>query len=236
MKNIPVLYEDEKFLILNKPAGLPVQGGSGIKVSLDTLLGERYKDRPLLIHRLDKDTSGVIVTAKTREAAAECSAFFSNPQSGLIKTYLALCAGKMGKRGVINEKLFIRGKENHAQTSYKRLFLIPKLPLSNTGDEDFVPVSIMEIQPSTGRMHQIRRHFSFQGNPILGDDKYGDFALNKKLKIVPGKRRLLLHAYSIYLPPPLIKNGLKITAPLPDYFREIAERSEEKLPPLLCSM
>ena len=78
MKRISVLYEDDKLLVLNKPAGLPVQGGAGVAVSLDSLLAENYTPRPLLVHRLDRDTSGVIVTTKTKETAAACSALFSD--------------------------------------------------------------------------------------------------------------------------------------------------------------
>jgi len=83
MKGIPVLYEDEKLLILNKPAGLPVQGGKGITVSLDSLLAKIYGKQIFLVHRLDKDTSGIIITAKTKHAASACGEFFADPKKAV---------------------------------------------------------------------------------------------------------------------------------------------------------
>ena len=219
MKGITILYEDQNFLILNKPAGLPVQGGRGIENSLDSLLAMNRKQRPLLVHRLDKDTSGVIVTAKTRETAAACSALFSKEKEGLKKTYFAICAGKLDKTGTIYESLLIKGKVLKAETSYTcnhtASIGIPGEP------DNSLYISLAEILPSTGRMHQIRRHLAQKGRPVLGDDKYGDFALNKKLKKHCGIKRLLLHAFSIYLPPSLIKGGLEVSAPLPDYFLDV---------------
>ena len=224
MKSVPILYEDENFLIFNKPAGLPVQGGKGIKTSLDTLLAQCRKERPLLVHRLDKDTSGVIVTAKTTASAAACSAFFSGQKQGLKKNYLAFCAGLLNESGIINEKITIKGKGKtlNAETFYTRK---GSAVLIESGEKEPVNVSLAEIMPFTGRMHQIRRHLAQSGHPILGDDKYGDFALNKTLKKTLGIKKLLLHALSIYLPSPLIKGGLEITAPLPDYFRELIEKT-----------
>ena len=223
MKDIAILFEDENFLVLNKPAGLPVQGGKGVKSSLDSLLAQSYRERPFLVHRLDKDTSGVIVTAKTRECAAACSAFFSGSRQGLKKAYLAFCAGILEKKGTINENLKIKGKEQNACTSYiQRGCSI--LPCPDKEDEK-IHVSLAEVFPSTGRMHQIRRHLAQKGNPVLLDEKYGNFALNKKLIKNLGIKRMFLHALSIYMPPPLIKGGLEISAPLPDYFKEMIERT-----------
>ena len=224
--DIPVLYEDEKFLILNKPAGLSVQGGKGVRVSLDSLLAQNHKERPLLVHRLDKDTSGVIVTAKTKESAALCSVFFSVRQRELDKTYLAFCAGNLDKNGIISEKLIIRGRELKAETTYSTLNRVPVLVSEKSGEPAAsISLSLAEIKPSTGRMHQIRRHFAQLGHPILCDDKYGDFVLNKKLKKLLALKRLFLHAYSIYLPPPLVKGGLEISAPLPNYFLELMKKT-----------
>ena len=220
MKNIPVLYEDHNLLVLNKPAGLPVQGGAGIGLSLDSLLTEFYKPRPLLVHRLDKDTSGIIVTAKTRECAAACSALFSDHgtdnRNGLQKTYLALCAGIVIENGAVNEPLDVKDRSYNALTYYA------SMGSSTLLDNKF---SLLEINPATGRMHQIRRHLSQIGCPILGDDKYGNFALNKKLKKNLGLKRLLLHAASIYLPSVLVEGGIKIEAPLPEYFKEILRQT-----------
>ena len=221
MKDVTVLFEDENLLILNKPAGLAVQGGKGIGISLDSLLANNYKNRPFLVHRLDKDTSGVIVTAKTRESAAACSAFFSDHRKGLKKTYLAFCKGILNEQGTINDKIINKGRELQAQTSYSRK---GTMVLAGIGQEAPISLSLAELLPSTGRMHQIRRHLARLGHPILGDDKYGDFSFNKKLKKMLGIKRLYLHALAVYLPPPLITGGLAIFAPLPVYFRELIDR------------
>ena len=228
MKRIPVLYEDDKLLVLNKPAGLPVQGGADVAVSLDSLLAEHYTPRPLLVHRLDRDTSGVIVTAKTKETAAVCSALFdyrrgwnSASNAGIKKTYLAVCAGILNETGTIDETLEIKGQKLPASTKFRCLASVKEL--------DAAGLSLAEIQPATGRMHQIRRHLAQAGHPILGDDKYGDFSLNKKLKKTLGLKRLLLHAYSINLPAFLSGIDLEIKAPLPDHFLEILERTGLKV-------
>jgi 23S rRNA pseudouridine955/2504/2580 synthase len=217
VKRVTVLFENDEILILNKPAGLAVQGGKGIGISLDRLLAEEYVPRPLLVHRLDRDTSGVILTAKNPEAAARFSRLFSEGKSfspsggsgeGLVKQYRALCAGvSPADAGVIRLGLDIRGTEKAARTAYKRL----------SGNGDF---SLLELELGTGRMHQIRRHLAQTGNPVLGDDKYGDFALNRKLRKTMGLRRLLLHASRLVLPSSVtgLPDLLDITAPLPDYF------------------
>jgi len=221
MKNVTVLYEDERLLVLNKPAGLPVQGGAGVKISLDSLLEETYKPRPLLVHRLDKDTSGVIVTAKTKESAAACVALFAG--AGLKKKYAALCAGLLDERGIISETLLVKGRQLSAETSYLRLaFTNGEAPGGQSPGQSGStagPVSLVELQPATGRMHQIRRHLAQIQHPILGDDKYGNFALNKNLRKSLGLKHLLLHAASITLP-----GGLEISAPLPGYFRDVLEK------------
>ncbi|MDR2701171.1 MAG: RluA family pseudouridine synthase [Spirochaetaceae bacterium] len=230
MKNITVLFEDDDFLVLNKPAGLPVQGGAGVGASLDSLLTEAYKNRPFLVHRLDKDTSGVIVTAKTRESAAACSALFAAP-AGLHKRYLALCAGMLEEKGIISETLLVKGRELTAETSYRRLACanfpaaagLPGDAGSPANHPFSGAVSFLELQPATGRMHQIRRHLAQANCPVLGDDKYGNFALNKRMHKSLGLKRLLLHAVSIRLPPSLVKGGIEINAPLPDYFSAVLE-------------
>jgi 23S rRNA pseudouridine955/2504/2580 synthase len=205
LKRIGLLFESDEILVFNKPAGLAVQGGAGIGVSLDSLLAAEYRPRPLLVHRLDQDTSGLILAAKNREAAARFSRLFAG--RGLIKRYRALCAGTPpADSGQISVSLEVRGVEKTAQTTYRRL----------AGNGDF---SLLELELGTGRMHQIRRHLALGGNPVLGDDKYGDFALNKTLRRTMGLRRLLLHAWRLIIPPgPEDSGGLDISAPLPDYF------------------
>jgi 23S rRNA pseudouridine955/2504/2580 synthase len=209
VKGITVLFENEDCLVLNKPAGLPVQGGRGIAVSLDSLLGEARSPRPLLVHRLDRDTSGVILVAKRREAAARFAAIFSRREEGgaaVQKQYLAVCAGRPKEdSGTITLDLEIRGERKPALTRYA---------LRSAGEE----FSLLELELGTGRMHQIRRHLAAQGLPILGDDKYGDFALNRELRKQRALKRLLLHASRLRIPAALLGYPLDVSAPLPDYF------------------
>jgi 23S rRNA pseudouridine955/2504/2580 synthase len=205
-KGLPaVLFENDSCLVLNKPAGLAVQGGEGVGVSLDSILAESYTTRPLLVHRLDKDTSGVILVAKNREAAARYSALFAGRGKGdsaVHKFYLAVISGTPHpESGVIRSGLDIRGQTRTAETSYR---LLPR-------EADY---SLLELELGTGRMHQIRRHLQQICCPILGDDKYGDFGLNKKLKKEAGLKHLLLHASRLIIR----DEHIDVTAPLPEYF------------------
>ena len=216
-------------MAINKPSGLPVQGGEGVKFSLDSLLSEKIRPRPLLVHRLDKDTSGLILVAKTKEAAREFSALFARKAGGrtIDKIYLGVCSGILRQeQGSINLSLDMRTKggaktEKESMTLFRRLY---------AGSAGGFPCSLLELKLITGRMHQIRRHLAKSGYPLLGDDKYGDFSLNKQLRKVMGLKSLLLHSSRlIILPiPELLPDGLDITAPLPDYFSGFAGKTETK--------
>ncbi|MDR2193684.1 MAG: RluA family pseudouridine synthase, partial [Treponema sp.] len=191
MKRIEVLFENEFCLVLNKPAGLAVQGGEGVGASLDRILQDQYRPRPLLVHRLDKDTSGVILTAKGPAAAARFSAIFAGAGAAL-KQYLAICAGVPDPvEGVIRLDLEIRGRGGTA--SPKKSETRYRLAGASAEGE----FSLLELELGTGRTHQIRRHLAGIGRPVLGDDKYGDFALNKALRKARGLKRLLLHCYRL---------------------------------------
>jgi 23S rRNA pseudouridine955/2504/2580 synthase len=189
-----------------------VQGGEGVGASLDSLLAAEYVPRPLLVHRLDRDTSGLILVAKHKEAAALFSGLFARRETGVQKQYLAICAGQpVPPTGTIETDLEVRGAARKAITFYKCL---------SSGE-----FSLLELELGTGRMHQIRRHLASIGNPILGDDKYGDFSLNKRLRKERGLRRLLLHASRLVIPEGLcgIPGSLEglpldVSAPLPEYF------------------
>jgi 23S rRNA pseudouridine955/2504/2580 synthase len=211
MKGITILFEDAEILALNKPSGRAVQGGAGVGMSLDRLLAAERNPAPLLVHRLDKETSGIILAAKTRPAAAKYALFFR--EGRLEKKYLGVCAGADGmKKGRIRDGLDIRGKSKAAETGYT---FLATGTLENNGD-----CSLVELELATGRTHQIRRHLAGLGFPLLGDDKYGDFALNKSLKKTMNLRRLLLHAFSLRLP-----GGPLIRAPLPEHFTQFLDRA-----------
>ena len=209
MKRIEVLYEDNSCIVVNKPAGLAVQGGKGIGVSLDSILAENWPQRPLLVHRLDRDTSGVILVAKTKKAAAEFSRLLAG--NGVTKQYLAVCKGRPPQpEGTICLDLAIRAAVKKSETRYR-------LIATSSGEDIF---SLLELELGTGRMHQIRRHLALTGNPVLGDDKYGDFPLNRRLRKTAQLRKLLLHALRLVIPK--MPNGtcLDLRAPPPEYFQQ----------------
>lgn len=220
LKQIPILYENDHCLVFNKPAGLPVQGGEGINTSLDSILGQNYSPRPLLVHRLDRDTSGVILVARTREAAAGFSAMFSS--RSLVKRYLGVCSGiPVPESGAIRESLEAIGK-GHAKKESDTYYRL--LSSANAYGNTF---ALLELEIGTGRTHQIRRHLAFAGCPLLGDDKYGDFSLNKKMRKEAKLKNLLLHSYRMIIPPmaDFLPEGLDISAPLPCYFPEWVDLS-----------
>jgi len=212
-----VLFENDSCLVLDKPAGLPVQGGEGIRVSLDSILSENYSPRPFLVHRLDKDTSGILLVAKTKEAAAAFSALMAGKGRSVSKQYTGLCSGiPVQKEAVIRLDLDFPGKGRtivvkKSETSYRVL---------SEGIAAGIPFSLLSMELGTGRMHQIRRHLAGIGHPLLGDDKHGDFPLNKKLRKECGLKNLLLHASRLVIPPfaPFLPDGIDITSPLPHYF------------------
>ena len=224
MKNIPVLFENEFCMALDKPAGLAVQGGKGIDVSLDSILEKSFSYRPLLVHRLDMDTSGVILVAKTRYAAGAFSQILASKNKGAVKQYIAVVPGApVPSRGVIKLDLDIRGRVQKSETSY----LVRSTSFIQLDDSNEDPAlrngqfvfSVLELELGTGRMHQIRRHLRHINHPVLGDDKYGDFPLNRRLRKAVGLKRLLLHAFRLILEPcQMLPQGLDIRAELPEYF------------------
>ena len=214
MRQIQVLYENDVCMVLNKPSGLAVQGGEGVTTSLDSILSQLYNRRPLLVHRLDKDTSGLILVAKEKEAAGLISGILQS----VIKYYLAVAVGIPNpQNGIIKLDLNIRGQIKKSKTSYKVI-------ASSSKNENMV-FSLLDLEPGTGRMHQIRRHLCLIKHPILGDDKYGDFSLNKQLRKSMGLKRLLLHASRLIIPPipSVLPEGLDINAAPPDYFKNFLQ-------------
>ena len=197
-----VLYEDDEVLALNKPAGLAVQGGTKTVHHIDRLLsawGEGV-NRPKLVHRLDRDTSGVLLLGKTPVAAAKLSGAFAKRRAQ--KTYWAIVAGApKPPEGVIELHLVKRGVGDRELV----VPADPKDPNADPAETEYVTVSRaahratwMALRPHTGRTHQLRAHMQAIGHPILGDPKYGNEAsaeLSEGLK-------LQLHARRVSLPHP----------------------------------
>ena len=211
VKNLDIVYEDDSCIVVNKPAGLAVQGGKGINVSLDDILAASFAERPLLVHRLDRDTSGLVLVAKNKSSAAVFAGLFAG--ASVKKSYLAVCSGRPAEdRGTIRLDLEVRGAVKKSETRYR---LLEEL----SGGA----FSLLELELGTGRMHQIRRHLAMAGTPVLGDDRYGDFRLNRELRRTRGLRRLLLHARRLVVPETPDGPGLDVEAPPPGYFLEFLE-------------
>jgi 23S rRNA pseudouridine955/2504/2580 synthase len=214
-----VLHMDDDLIVINKPPGLAVQGGTKTARHLDALLDAlRFdaRERPRLVHRLDRDTSGVLVLARSAAAATKLAAAFRGraarkiywaavvglpkPRQGRIDQPLVKLPGPAGERVAPDEE---EGKR--AVTYYRTL--------SHAGDK----IAWLALEPVTGRTHQLRAHCLALGTPILGDGKYGGVAAHPSG--VPNARRLHLHARALALPHP--KGGtLVVVAPLPAHMKE----------------
>jgi 23S rRNA pseudouridine955/2504/2580 synthase len=211
-----VIHEDDRMFVINKPAGLAVQGGSGITHSVDgMLLAWEEGRRPKLVHRLDRDTSGVLVIARTPAAARQLSEAFRDHT--LDKIYWAVLVGVPEKKqGEI--KLAIGKGEEHEREKM-RVDADGKPSVSRYKILDTVAntASLVEMEPLTGRTHQLRVHAAAIGHPILGDGKYGGRAAFLHTMELP--RQLHLHARSLTLPQP--KGGkLTVEAPLPAHMQQ----------------
>ena len=213
------LFEDNDLLILNKPSGLAVQGGTKTAQHIDRLLegmGDSPQTRPRLVHRLDRDTSGVLVVAKKRSVAAKLGKAFQT--RSVRKIYWALVRGvPKPPQGKIDAALVkaatpdgerVRkarpGEQDKAQSAVTHFAVI---------DRAARQVALMSLKPVTGRQHQLRAHMAILGHPILGDEKYPS-----GIEVPDGiERRLHLHAQRISFPHPSGEGVVDVTAPLPPH-------------------
>jgi 23S rRNA pseudouridine955/2504/2580 synthase len=209
-----VIFEDKRLLVVDKPTGIAVHGGSGIKHGVIELLRHgRPELRDLsLVHRLDRETSGCLVLAKKRSALRELHARF---RDGLVeKNYLGLVVGdwQLGEQ-LIDKPLLVehrKGGERHVVVSGGGKPARTRVQLSRT----FGKYSLLQCSPETGRTHQIRVHLQYMGFPLAGDERYGDPENNRRAKKY-GLPRLFLHAQSIAFPMEG-GNDLHFTSPLAD--------------------
>ena len=194
-----VIYEDKRLLVVNKPAGMAVHGGSGISHGVVELLRAARPDlRNLgLVHRLDRETSGCLVLAKRRSALRELHELF---RARIVeKNYLALVAGdwQLGER-LLDAPLEVR----HRRQGERHVIVSPDGKRARTRvklSRRYRQHSLLNCSPLTGRTHQIRVHLQYAGFPIVGDDRYGDPDVNRAAK-AQGLSRLFLHAQSIAFP------------------------------------
>lgn len=218
-----VLYMDSSVIVLNKPPGLATQGGSGLTRHVDGMLDSlafEKKQRPRLVHRLDRDTSGVLVVARTVAAAAALAK--SLAQRDASKIYWALTRGvPQKKRGTVKAALAkegVRGRDERMEVSDAddAKFAITDYVVLGQAGEEFAWVA---AKPVTGRTHQIRVHLASLGTPIVGDFKYGGNEARGKGEIAD---KLHLHARIIDIAHP-DGGRLRVTAPLPDHMRKTWE-------------
>jgi len=209
-----IIHEDDALLVLDKPAGMAVHGGSGVSVGvIEQLRLERPEARFLeLVHRLDRETSGILVVAKKRSALTHLHAQLR--EGAAQKYYLALAKGRwtQGRQSVklalhkyvqANGERRVRVQEE-GQASQTIFRLRQNLP----------GWSLLEAELKTGRTHQIRVHLAHLGFPIAGDDKYGDFELNRSLA-KRGLKRMFLHAFRLTLTHPVTTRSATYESPLP---------------------
>ena len=217
----PVIYEDVNLLVINKPAGIAVHEGKQVlkRHSVIGALESKYRDQgvsPRLVHRLDKDTSGVLLIAKDEQTAARLEAIFAGEKEA-EKEYLCLLAGRLqDNHGRIDFALPGReGAPVRALTRFKVL-------------DRFSQTTLARASIQTGRMHQIRMHFAELGYPVVLDDQHGDFTFNKQFRKVYGLKRQFLHACRL---------GIEIggkkhvwSAPVPKDLQDVIDalRSAEK--------
>ena len=208
-----IIENNSNFIVINKKAGLPVQGGTKIKENIVNIFSNSSffeNTKPYIVHRIDKDTSGILIIAKNRETAQQLTSLFRIRK--IHKTYIALSSGHIDKyKDTIDNKLIryegTRKIYERATTNYEVIDTNNKL-------------SLFKLKPITGRKHQIRKHLIDLGCPIIGDNKYF-------IKKTSKKNQLMLHAYHLQF----ILNNKKYSfkADIPDYFKNILIKNNLKL-------
>jgi len=224
-RDFPLLFEDEHLIALDKPAGVAVHGGSGVSFGvIEQLRRARPEARFLeLVHRLDKETSGILLLAKKRSALTALQDQFRARQTG--KTYAALVVGGWpANRKVVDVPLHkyldaqgerrVRAVSPEADEGRRSITLVKVA-------RAFGAYTLLDVTIKTGRTHQIRVHLAHEGHPIVGDPKYGDFALNRRFargEAVPGLRfeRMFLHARRLAFDHPASGERIELESPLPD--------------------
>jgi len=212
--HLPLVHEDAALLVIDKPSGIAVHGGSGVSYGvIESLRAERPQAKLLeLAHRLDRDTSGLLLIAKKRSALVELHRMLREGE--VVKLYVAVVRGRWsGGAREIREPLhkFVdAGGERRVAVHGGGQSALTKVKPIAVSDE----CSLLELQLLTGRTHQIRVHLAHAGHPVLGDDKYGDFELNRALA-KQGVKRLMLHARRLALAHPVSRERLRFDSPLP---------------------
>ena len=225
-REFPILLEDEHLIALDKPAGVAVHGGSGVSFGVIEQLRQARPGAKFLelVHRLDRETSGILLVAKKRSALTHLQDQFRERETG--KTYLALVTGTWPtNKKVIDQPLHkylqadgerrVRVTTADDPDGMRSITLVKVRTTVAARTEQGLPaMTLLEVTIKTGRTHQIRVHLASQGHPIVGDDKYGDFDLNKRLP-KQGLKRMFLHAWRLQFNHPASGERIELRAELP---------------------
>ena len=217
-REFPLLLEDDALMAIDKPAGVAVHGGSGVSFGV---IEQLRQARPLaktleLVHRLDRETSGILLVAKKRSALKHVQDQFRERETG--KTYLALVQGAWPEKLkvidiALHKYLLPDGERRVKVTSNDDPDGMRSITLVKV-TERLLGCTLLEVTIKTGRTHQIRVHLASQGHPIAGDDKYGDFEWNKSLN-KQGLKRMFLHAWRLQFTHPVSGKRVELKSPLP---------------------
>jgi 23S rRNA pseudouridine955/2504/2580 synthase len=217
-REFPLLLEDDALMAIDKPAGVAVHGGSGVSFGV---IEQLRQARPLaklleLVHRLDRETSGILLVAKKRSALKHLQDQFRERETG--KTYLALVQGSWPEKlkvidSALHKFLLPDGERRVKVTSNEDPDGMRSITLVKVA-ERLVDCTLLEVTIKTGRTHQIRVHLASQGHPIAGDDKYGDFEWNKVLQ-KQGLKRMFLHAWRLQFSHPATGKRVELKSNLP---------------------
>jgi len=238
-REFPLLLEDDSLMAIDKPAGVAVHGGSGVSFGVIEQLRQARPEANLLelVHRLDRDTSGILLVAKKRSALKHLQEQFRERETG--KTYLALVKGDWpDKLKVIDQplhKFLLPDGERRVRVTTPedpdgmRSITLVKVAQRLQG------ATLLEVTIKTGRTHQIRVHLASQGHPIAGDDKYGDFEWNRQL-LKPGARvglkRMFLHAWRLQFSHPVTDERVALQAELPPELKAYIDHAPHQTPPV----
>ncbi|TDN98910.1 RluA family pseudouridine synthase [Sunxiuqinia elliptica] len=223
--DIPVIFQDEYLVVVDKPVDLPVHKNDFMPHDapyLTKLIGDQYGKWIYNVHRLDSKTSGLIVLAFSSEVAHELTLQFERKE--ILKEYAAIVVGELPEKGVFDEKVLVKKKSKFkkpAVTHFEREKLVPTSISYKEQDEVFL--SLARVMPETGRWHQIRQHFAKNRHDIVGDSHHGDFTLNKLIRAEWGFNRLMLHARKLGFKHPETEEDLLFETNLPAEFEALLQ-------------
>jgi len=230
-REFPLLLEDDALMAIDKPSGVAVHGGSGVSFGV---IEQLRQARPLaklleLVHRLDRETSGILLVAKKRSALKHLQDQFRERETG--KTYLALVQGSWPEKlkvidSALHKFLLPDGERRVKVTSNEDPDGMRSITLVKVA-ERLVDCTLLEVTIKTGRTHQIRVHLASQGHPIAGDDKYGDFEWNKVLQ-KQGLKRMFLHAWRLQFSHPATGKRVELKSNLPSELQLYVNHAKAK--------